>query len=487
MPKGWPNLLLLFVTSVLASSQSFENTAIVRTVELGGSVVHVTTTYAIKALEDGLKTYTVTLGRNEKAVTSWFEATVKGQQTTLPVKERAPDSNKDYHSVDIVLPKVLSHNKTINIVLESIQTHATQPYPKSAGQSDEQALKYTTDLFVLSPYPTTVQRTKIKARIPNVVSYTTPTKIEAFTNEEPVSKSGATVVYGPYNDIPSSASDDFIHTYQQPVTVHYHHDQPVLEVLELKRSVEISHWGANLNTQDEIVLHNAGPTLKGHFSRLEHQTQTYFKRSAPHILPALTLYLPTGIRDAYYYDRIGNVSTSKLRTAPSVPKNRRGSQFSILELRPRYPLLGGWNYSFTLGWDSPLEDSASYDKSTGRYIVEVPIMTPLAGAVVNEEVLTIILPEGATDVQFVTPFAAVFNSTGDHVTYLDTTGRPVLKFQFKDLTVKHAETILVTYKVSMSAHLKKPIAVAAAFFSLFMLGVFARRVNLTLHQKKKLS
>lgn len=100
MPKGWPNLLLfLFVTSVLASSQSFENTAIVRTVELGGSVVHVTTTYAIKALEDGLKTYTVTLGRDEKAVTSWFEATVKGQQTTLPLKERASDSNKYVFSV----------------------------------------------------------------------------------------------------------------------------------------------------------------------------------------------------------------------------------------------------------------------------------------------------------------------------------------------------------------------------------------------------
>ena len=92
-----------------------------------------------------------------------------------------------------------------------------------------------------------------------MISYTTPKNIEAFTAEEPVSKSGATVVYGPYNDIPSSASDDFIHKYQQPVTVHYHHDQPVLEILDLKRSVEISHWGANLNTQDEIVLHNAGP------------------------------------------------------------------------------------------------------------------------------------------------------------------------------------------------------------------------------------
>lgn len=83
-----------------------------------------------------------------------------------------------------------------------------------------------------------------------------------------------------------------------------------------------------------------------------------------------------------------------------MPKDRQGTQYSILELKPRYPILGGWNYSFTLGWDLPLEDSASYDKSTGRYIVEVPIMTPLLGAVVNEEVLTVILPEGATWVQF---------------------------------------------------------------------------------------
>jgi oligosaccharyltransferase complex subunit alpha (ribophorin I) len=67
-----------------------------------------------------------------------------------------------------------------------------------------------------------------------------------------------------------------------------------------------------------------------------------------------------------------------------------------LEFKPRYPILGGWNYSFTLGWDTPLEDSASYDKSTGRYIVEVPIMTPILGAVVNDEELTVILPEGAT-------------------------------------------------------------------------------------------
>ena len=113
----------------------------------------------------------------------------------------------------------------------------------------------------------------------------------------------------------------------------------------------------------------------------------------------------------------------------------------------------------------PLEDVASYDKSTGRFLVEVPIMTPFLGAVVNKEVLSVILPEGATwvqslslwnklpynliylyasDVQYVAPFPAISNSTGNHITYLDTTGRPVLTFQYKDLTVKHAQTILVS-------------------------------------------
>lgn len=136
--------------------------------------------------------------------------------------------------------------------------------------------------------------------------------------------------------------------------------------------------------------------LKGHFSRLEHQTQNFYKRPAPHVLPALTLHLPPGISNTYYYDLVGNVSTSRLRVAPAAPKGLRNNRFSILELRPRYPLFGGWNYSFTLGWDASLSDSTVYDKSTGKYIVEIPVMTAIPGAAVNHAEVSIILPEGAT-------------------------------------------------------------------------------------------
>lgn len=179
----WHTLPLLFVSLVASSfastSTSFENTAIVRSVELGGSLVHVTTTYAVKALEAGSNVYTIALGLKEMEKTSWLEAKVKGQQSALAVSERGLDANKyvyayletipyltaaprNYHLLDVALPKALAANSSFNIVLETVQTHATTPWPEQVTQKDEQALKYATELFVLSPYHTFVQRTKLK-------------------------------------------------------------------------------------------------------------------------------------------------------------------------------------------------------------------------------------------------------------------------------------------------------------------------------------
>jgi oligosaccharyltransferase complex subunit alpha (ribophorin I) len=83
--------------------------------------------------------------------------------------------------------------------------------------------------------------------------------VEDFAADNVATKSGATVTYGPFNDLPPSTNDNFISEHQQPIIVHYNHDQPVLEVVQLTRSAEISHWGANLNIEDNIHLHNAGP------------------------------------------------------------------------------------------------------------------------------------------------------------------------------------------------------------------------------------
>lgn len=97
-----PLLLLVYLAS-FASAASFENSAIVRTVELGGSLVQATTTYAIKALEPGAKTYTISLSAEDREKTSWLEVKIKGRKDRLSIEESKLDHSScvsnDIHSV----------------------------------------------------------------------------------------------------------------------------------------------------------------------------------------------------------------------------------------------------------------------------------------------------------------------------------------------------------------------------------------------------
>lgn len=66
---------------------------------------------------------------------------------------------------------------------------------------------------------------------------------------------------------------------------------------------------------------------------------------------------------------------------------------SQLELKPRYPILGGWNYSFVIGYDVPLEDQLRSDGA--RKVLSVPFLTGYKDMAVDDVELRIVLPEGA--------------------------------------------------------------------------------------------
>ena len=72
------------------------------------------------------------------------------------------DNSSGTYLYAVEFPKNLKTNDTANLVVETVQTHAIHPWPEEASQKDDQTLQYEADLFILSPYPTLVQRTKIK-------------------------------------------------------------------------------------------------------------------------------------------------------------------------------------------------------------------------------------------------------------------------------------------------------------------------------------
>ncbi len=220
--------------------------------------------------------------------------------------------------------------------------------------------------------------------------------------------------------------------------------------------------------------------LKGQFSRLAHQQSRFHAGKPAQVLSEITLRLPPSAHSVYYYDVIGNVSTSHFRSGqPAIGKKRVVD--STLEIRPRYPVLGGWNYSFTVGWDMPLAENLRTDGD--REVLEVPFLTPLKGVVVEEEELTIILPEGATDVEVFAPFAVDTIEHATHRTYLDTIGRPKVTITKRSVTENHAQPVYVTYRYPLSARFAKPIAVGAFAGSALALFMLLRRVNYNIEKK----
>ncbi|KAL7413043.1 putative oligosaccharyltransferase alpha subunit [Mrakia frigida] len=471
-----PRLVALALLPLLASAAaSFQNTAIVRTIELGGSISVVSTTYTAKVTsQESATEYIVGLGKEEESKVGWFDVREKkargGEGGQLEWRRGRWDERSSSRLYHIILSSPLSTSESITFTTTLHLVAPSYAKPASIAQSEDQYLMFVGDIGVHSPYPTDVERVKFRAPTTTILSHSeVPTE---YTRDSTITKSGATLTLGPYYNVPAKTEIG------QGFEIHYKYDAPVISLRSLKRAVEVSHWGNNLNVQDDIVLFNSGPTLKGHFSRITHQQAKHYRRPAPQILSDISLNLPPHATDPYYYDIIGNVSTSNFRPSPpptvassSTVKRRvpaAAEQGSVLELRPRYPIAGGWNFTFTVGWDAPLGDSLKR-LSGGEYLLGVPFLTGMTDVAVDEVEFTVILPEGAKDVSVETPFPLENAPTHFiHTTYLDSLGRPAIKIVKSLCTEKCGEDLVyVKYTLSPLAHWQKTFAVTTVSMGLF--------------------
>ena len=193
-------------------------------------------------------------------------------------------------------------------------------------------------------------------------------------------RQGSTFTYGPFENKPAGVEEE--------ASVRYEFTKPIIHVTLLERDVEVSQWGGNLAVEERYWLTNRGAHLSTQFSRLQWAMTQHYP-SPTSALKELKMPLKAGSMDPYFTDDIGNVSTSRFRSGP-----REAS----LELKPRYPVFGGWKYSFRVGWNNNPKSFLRKTKQNDGYVLRVPF---LEGPKMNEGVsyekvdLRFILPEGA--------------------------------------------------------------------------------------------
>jgi oligosaccharyltransferase complex subunit alpha (ribophorin I) len=100
----------------------------------------------------------------------------------------------------------------------------------------------------------------------------------------------------------------------------------------------------------------------------------------------LTAQLPALAYDAYFKDIIGNISTSNFRS---------NFKTSVLEITPRFPIYGGWRFTWFHGYKVPTNNFLKLNAINGKYVLSFPFESSISNLDIERQKLKFILPEGA--------------------------------------------------------------------------------------------
>ncbi|WFD27237.1 dolichyl-diphosphooligosaccharide--protein glycosyltransferase subunit 1 [Malassezia nana] len=369
------------------------------------------------------------------------------------------DDNTVRYQVSIPPDFVVGKEK-VELKIQGAVVHPSEPLPRSIEQGERQLLLWKGDVMPRTPYSTT------KA---SVVVHTTDTIVNVSAPVE-MAQALNRIAFGPFKDLAYQKNGAVAQG-----TVHYLYTKPVITYVEYERKVQISHWGDNLATEDHIWVRNDGPKLKGHFNRAKNMLNLYSSPLSERMsqIHAIPLLLPYGSQDVYYVDAVGNVSTSHLAASPIVPGATRR-----LEITPRFPILGGWNYSFTVGWNQRMSTNglARVDPlKPWRTRVAVPFLLSPKSVAINEATLRIVLPEGAKDIDITLPFGVDSLSEEVFPTYLDTIGRPTFVLKRAKCTFREGKVVYVEYTLPWMAHMRKVFAVSVAALTIYFVSALIRK------------
>lgn len=254
--------------------------------------------------------------------------------------------------------------------------------------------------------------------------------------------------------------------------MHYENQSPFLTVNTLERTIEVSHWG-NIAVKEEIQMTHTGAKLKGSFSRYDFQKDG---RSGQSAVKSYRTYLPASATGVYYRDTNGNISTSNMNQMRDSVE---------LDLRPRFPLFGGWKTQYVLGYNVP-----SYEylyNSDDDYVLKMYVIDHIHdNMVIDEAVITIILPEGSSNIKLEPPYSIERRPNSLVHTYLDTVGRPVISFSQSNLVENHIAEFTLKYKFSKVSLLQEPLLVIGFIYIIFLLTIVLLRLDfsITSHSHK---
>jgi len=442
-------IIFLFCYIYLVLSENIINKDVVRTIDATNSVVKILT--EIRAIN--LKgSYDLIYHDLQASHLSYLSVTLKGKPG-IELKVNSPVTNGNYSTFTIPIQDNEAYFR-----IKAVFTNILDPYPKEIYQADPQLVLLKESHVLYTPYFTETQKTTFKLA---------SSLVESYTKRTPNALKGSSLVYGSYKDIPPFE--------YSPVTIHFGNNKPFAKFTSVNREVEVSHWG-NVAFEEVFELQHAGAKLKGGFSRFDYMMKRQVQSPSYRNLIAT---LPVQAHDIYYRDQIGNISTSDIRK-----NNDNGEDYLELDIQTRFPMFGGWQTQFYIGYSLPTESVLFLDEN-GKYNLKFNFFTIFEDVWVEEMEIKIVLPEGSTNIAVNVPYT-VEQSNSKRFTYLDSEfngGRPVIILKGKNFVEDHDEEIVISYDFSTTRMIVEPLMLVLAYFAFFIICSIVVRMDKTTSKK----
>jgi oligosaccharyltransferase complex subunit alpha (ribophorin I) len=442
------SLFLFYVVSSETINSGLVNKNVDTTIDIASQLAKISSKINLENTgKSSVRSFLIAIDPKIKNTLSYISA--QSGNTKLRISEVKVDGHADKTFWRVDLRDDLPAGKTVSVEVDYVLGHELKPHPVQISQREKQLVLYEGNAYFFSPYNTLKQK--------KVFTITTPT-VESFSQVSPVSHSDNTITYGPYENIAPFSSEK--------VAIHYENNSPFLVISRLQREIELSHWG-NIAVEETIDIVHDGAKLKGSFSRYEYQRES---QSGVNSVKFFKTALPASASDVYYRDEIGNISTSHMRVL---------SDSVELDLRPRFPLFGGWKTHYVLGYNVP---SYEYLFNSGdQFVLKMRLLDHVFDDMLVDELVTrIILPEGSNSIELATPYTVRRLPDSLHYTYLDTKGRPVISITKRNLVENHIDDFELKYTYPRILMLHEPLLVVVAFYLLFLLVIVYVRLDFSI-------
>lgn len=455
-------LVFVFTGSCLAAidlkdiSTEFKNVRILRALDLSTDIVK--ETVGIVAKNTGLQPlscYYFTIPAHDRPFLSSYQAYQQQKlDESLAIEPLGLDTTEKVEAFKVLLNTPINPEENTGIAIDLAYTHWIRPLPAIIPQLAKQHVTFTAgNIYLFSPYPSDEMTTTFKFPNSNIVSY---------VGGEPNhvgKKSANQIVYGAFKNVHPLAfgASNF----------HYEYTNPIVTITELKRELQVSHWGGNLAVTEDYSLRHDGARLLGGFSRLDYQNDREVLAKT-NVQEGIHYVLHRKARNIYYTDVVGNISTSRVT---------HDGRNTLMTAKFRFPSFGGWKVDWRIGYDVHLGYFLRYNKD--KFILKFWFLENAQNMTLDKVQVKVILPEGATDVEVTPP--KLFNMSAiehiEHHTFFDSTGRPAVVLFKENVIAEHEQPVIISYKLSTFRVLQKPLVLSLSNFIFFSFTILISRMS----------